>query len=645
MQRHSQDPTQLNTIKKIESLLTKAKTPKHIIDLQNELASAVRYRDVHRGIALSLDAHSAAQKLPYPKGIAESAYNLSRFNSVYLGCNEKASYYANLALEQFRIIQDNAGEARTHLLLASLHLLGKDHTASFEHLRAGLEIAHQENSPDLEAAAYAEYGTYYKQLHELHSAIEYYMKALTIWKTTRHLEGEAVVTQNLGAIYNLLGNTAESMKYYTMTLELRKTLHDEFGVSSALHNIASFYIRGGDYENALSNFHQSLDIKQKIGYRLGEADTYNNIGSIYGEMKNYSMARKYHELSLDIYKELHIHSKIALALNNISVDEMRLGNVEKGLEIALESYTISKENGNIQGVISSCLNVATVYKALHDYTNALLYAEEGLTHCRSIHRSGQYPSFFIEIASILYHIGKYDSAEVHLLNAIELCQEFHAKQLLVMAYYALSQVYEQLEQPTKSLSYLRLYVELQSELQDETALHRSHLLLNKIELQQVKSENTSIITKFEQIEQEQKLCKRELQLIGLHLVEKQEFLKQVNTIIQQNLQQYPVCTACNLHKLLPVIEAKIEGNSQWQVFTEKFDRSHDEFIKRLSNTFPDLTQTELKVATLLRINMENKDIANLLCSSVRTVEWHRRNIRKKMQLKAHESLSVILNGW
>ena len=93
------------------------------------------------------------------------------------------------------------------------------------------------------------------------------------------------------------------------------------------------------------------------------------------------------------------------------------------------------------------------------------------------------------------------------------------------------------------------------------------------------------------------------------------------------------------------IESNVSTKEEWQVFKQKFDRSHDEFIQRLSKGYPSLTTMELKVASFLRIHMENKDIANLLYTSVRTIEGHRLNIRKKLGVGAKDNLSTFLASW
>jgi len=629
----------------LERSFTKAKSPNDKVRYLNEIVSLIRFSDVKRGISLSNQAYALAREVGYHEGTADAAYNLSRFYSIYFGDRSTALDYANTALEEYRNTNNVFGEARTVILLGSLYLDGREYPMAEKYLRTGLNLALKAGLPVLEGAAYVEYGHYHKQLNEFDTAIEYFGKALALWKQDTNKEGEAIVHHNMGVVYDLCGDTAQAMEHFTTSLHLRQELEDTYGIASSLHNIANLFIKSGDFENALLNFNLSLTIKQEIGYRIGEADTLNNIGSIFGEMSNYEMAHKYHSMALDIYRELENTRKIAQGLNNISVDEMRLGNINAGLEVAIESYTLSKASDYVQGVISACLNIASFYRQLRQLTEAMTYAEEGLTLCIDHHRRSHLPSYYIEIASIYFEKGEYEESISHFNKAIELAMELESKQHLSKAFYLIAQAYEKSGEFSASLTSLKNHLQYKEQLTNEKSLNRSNLLLSKIEMDQVKAENSSILFKYEESERQQRLCSRELQLIGLHLIEKNQFLKQINNEIQQNLNQFSVCQSCKLRHLVPKIETNLEGNKQWLLFMEKFDRFHDEFIKRLSTEFPEMTQSELKVATLIRVHMENKDIANLLCSSVRTIEWHRRNIRKKLGIDKNENLAVFLSSW
>jgi len=57
------------------------------------------------------------------------------------------------------------------------------------------------------------------------------------------------------------------------------------------------------------------------------------------------------------------------------------------------------------------------------------------------------------------------------------------------------------------------------------------------------------------------------------------------------------------------------------------------FLRTLSAKYLDFTPTEVHIANLIREGTKNKDIAKLMELSIRTVEFHRENIRKKLDLK------------
>ncbi|WP_312441213.1 helix-turn-helix transcriptional regulator [Lacrimispora sp.] len=72
----------------------------------------------------------------------------------------------------------------------------------------------------------------------------------------------------------------------------------------------------------------------------------------------------------------------------------------------------------------------------------------------------------------------------------------------------------------------------------------------------------------------------------------------------------------------------------------------DEIILPLTKTRPSqvsmLTPRELQVASLIKQNCPSKDIADRLYITKKAVDYHRANIRKKLNLKREENLQVYL---
>ena len=67
-----------------------------------------------------------------------------------------------------------------------------------------------------------------------------------------------------------------------------------------------------------------------------------------------------------------------------------------------------------------------------------------------------------------------------------------------------------------------------------------------------------------------------------------------------------------------------------------------QFPRILLEKYPELSLTELKVCLLLAKNMKSKTIARITGRSIRTIEYTRNNIRKKLHLKPNEILAIRL---
>jgi len=69
------------------------------------------------------------------------------------------------------------------------------------------------------------------------------------------------------------------------------------------------------------------------------------------------------------------------------------------------------------------------------------------------------------------------------------------------------------------------------------------------------------------------------------------------------------------------------------------------FVQNLNSSFLDLTLKELQVASLVRDGKTSKEIAELLNVSQRVIDFHRKNIRKKLGLNDRgESLALLLRS-
>ena len=90
------------------------------------------------------------------------------------------------------------------------------------------------------------------------------------------------------------------------------------------------------------------------------------------------------------------------------------------------------------------------------------------------------------------------------------------------------------------------------------------------------------------------------------------------------------------------INKEIDNENQWKIFETQFENVHEEFLKRLKTTYPDLTPRELKLCAYLRMNNSSKEISLLMNISTRGVEISRYRLRKKLNLSEKPTSLTLL---
>jgi len=84
------------------------------------------------------------------------------------------------------------------------------------------------------------------------------------------------------------------------------------------------------------------------------------------------------------------------------------------------------------------------------------------------------------------------------------------------------------------------------------------------------------------------------------------------------------------------------NNNEWQSFELNIQEIHQDFIKRLSEQYPNLTAKDLKLCVFLRMNLSTKEIAPLMHLNYRSIELQRYRLRKKMLISPEINLNKFM---
>lgn len=158
--------------------------------------------------------------------------------------------------------------------------------------------------------------------------------------------------------------------------------------------------------------------------------------------------------------------------------------------------------------------------------------------------------------------------------------------------------------------------------------------LNDMELKVVISENQALHNAVEQKRQE-------VMNVALSIVEQREYLESLNDIVRrltksEDEKEKAQLTAELGRSLKQRLSYDRDVDSQY--FYAQAESLHEDFNAKLSENFPDLTQQERRLATLLRLGFSSKYIATLMNITPKSVEISRYRLRQKLGLSKGDNL-------
>ena len=150
----------------------------------------------------------------------------------------------------------------------------------------------------------------------------------------------------------------------------------------------------------------------------------------------------------------------------------------------------------------------------------------------------------------------------------------------------------------------------------------------------------------EKIQIELRSKQNELVLSRMNVVRKNEMLQEIkktavslnNSLSEDNLPSIKR----KVVRLIGQIDTNIEHDDDLEAFKGDFDTVHHDFLKTLSERYPQLTHKDKMLCAYLKMNMISKEIAPLLNISVRGVEISRYRLRKKLGLDEKDNLAEFL---
>lgn len=536
------------------------------------------------------------------------------------------------------------------LKLLTKELIKSDSQKALIYAKEGLEISKKLDKPSEIAAIYLLLGVidYYGGNYD--RAIEYYDKSLSISENIKDSIGIAKCLINIGVVNKVKGDYNESLEFAFRALMIYEGIQDREGITMGLTNIANIYSQQRKHDLALKYLFRSLEQQKELGDDYGMAFTYNNIGTIHTKKKEYKKALEHYTKSVELYEKSGDKYGVAKAYNNIGITYKNLGDYAQALFNAQKSLKIKKVLGDKRGITFGLNSLGNIYFELEDYPKAIEAFVESMSISKELGLKSSIRHASENLSNTYAKQGKYQKAfEYHKLFSQmqdSLLNEKTGRQIAEM-----SAKYESLK---KENEIILKNNEIESLKRDKEIDKLSHYVLGSGIISLIiigalvyKHQRTKI--KSAQLEEEH--LKTELAYKGkkltdfaLHIVEKNDFLQNLKKQIQSLNQNFDKKEDIQkVDRITSLLDQSLRLDKEREELKMYVEEANQLFFHKLQQRFPSLTDNEVRLCALLRLNFSSKEISTLFNIEAKSVDMSRYRLRKKLGIGQEELLTDFLN--
>lgn len=496
----------------------------------------------------------------------------------------------------------------------------------------------------------------------------------------------------IGSILSDMGLFGSSLSYYNRAIELYNTMPDSFKTSPDVKqppwiilNIGSIYFKNGDLEKAEEKYYQALKIfkslKNKEDSQNGINTTESNLGLIDEQRGKFIEAEKKYlkiyerRLQNDKHEDIVYSLSQLIAINFLKGDKKSAENKLNELD---QYYETNKDLYNSKSLFTRNYGYGyVVYGAYNQSIKKFKKAIKYLNISKEILKD--FPTELIALGSRFAECylgaGDLDKAEAvakenlkiknisevekrynyNVLEKVYLKKGLNSELLKVKDSLILITSGGSNSKILKTLNDLETQIQISNslrELNESKIRYNTYLyiliictILLFFSLITIRINFNYQKEKGDRLELEKLAIENELDKKNRELVSKSNFILQRNDYLKKLKKKFenPKVEEKSITRLSKELNMVISSEKTYQDFDNMFIEVYPEFYKSL-NKINKLSKTDLRLASYIKMNHSNDEIAQISGVSVRTIESQRYRLSKKLKLdKGGDLNSFIYN--
>ena len=478
-------------------------------------------------------------------------------------------------------------------------------------------------------------------------------QALAIYRELEDTVRMASIYSNLGRLQQKQAIYDEALDYYIQAQNLFVELNDQEGESISAAQIGDLLLDMEQPLEAIPYHHRALELTDKSKSPIRYGDILIGLGSIYNtDEMNRDSAFAYYQAAQELFAQVNDQQGLSIVHNN-------LGNVlraQKKMEQAFYHY-----------------HQARAFAVKNNWPSQIAHYAKDLGH---YHKQNEQQD-----SAIYYYLQAYDLSLEHqfafgeeaiLKSLYEYYKETGRNKQALDIYEA----YQQLREDTKNESVEKEIAALQpqfetekkeqqiAQLELEGALLRNRTRTNYLgfttlslvllliaallyyrrrkDRQMFELKQEVLRQEKDKLDQDVQFKTKQLTSHALHMVQKNKVLQELRMGISDLTKGADQQQKKALRSLVRRIDFNIQADEDWETFRMYFEQTNQNFYQKLTEINAELTTTDLKLCSLIKLNMNIKETAAVLNIEPTSVKTARHRLRKKLRLEPGQDLTSFI---
>ncbi|SOE20305.1 Tetratricopeptide repeat-containing protein [Spirosomataceae bacterium TFI 002] len=567
----------------------------------------IQYYDNAQSIKMAIENVKLAKKLKSSKlgqtlgNLADAYYDAEQIDSV--------NKYLSLAIAENKRENNQKRLARNFVFQGTLESDKGNKLKAIEWYEIAMEKFIALDDTFNLADTYLRISDMYIDLDRLDEAMLDAKKCYDYCKSVNYSEYAGYALSSMGVIHTKIGNLDKSIELFNEALVIFENENLPFASFNVESNIGVSYKKGKQYEKALIAYQKALKMSKELDFPRGEMAVLGNLGILYNEMKKFQLAKESFDAALEISKkvknalfeaDLHInYARTLLNLRNIQKAKLEIGKGRQmateigSVELQMDAHKVAKEIYQKTGETDLALSEMEAFQVLNDSLFNLAKTKQ------------------INELQSKYETVKKD-AEIQLLTKTNAINTWRIWALVAGLVALLSLAFSLYQKRKKDK---QLY-------EKEKALEAERR---------------------EKAEMELDSKKKELSAKVLQLARKNEFLGTLESQVAELKTNVDGSINKASNRISKMIKRDIDSDKQWEQFSQEFSSIHHGFLNRLAEKYGTFTKSEVRLISLLKMNMNSKEIADIMGISDDGVKKARYRLRKKMNVEESDIQGFLLS--